>query len=516
MSHNTALDDLLTGTKNLPSLPGIAVRLLEAFQADEPDMNEIGEILSTDPALVSKILKIVNSSFYSLPSKITTVKHAINMMGLKAVQNLALSFSLISKFKAKKTAEFDYVGFWKDSLMGAISAKYLTEKIANHLSEDTFFLGLLQDIGLLTVGHGFSEKHQQILKKIENEQFSPIEAETIVIGVNHMEIGEYLIKSWGLPRHFYKPIGYHHSPDKVSSDQDDINILSKILHLSSLYIEFFKNDQPMDALEIINIWINQYGFGDVIGLDAIKDINEQARIIFALFEFDFKGEADYAEFLEQARTKLAELSTEMINDTIEQKHDIEVLRKEVGKDSMTHLNNHERFRELLKQEMSRTERYDIELSVIMCDIDDFKSINDTYGHLAGDRVIKAVASSMKEQLRESDLIARYGGEEFSLILPHTSSDSAFEVAERLRKKIDALKIKYEKQEISLTMSFGVASCDQNENISMDDLIERADNALYAAKSAGKNRTHVDEGKKSKIITIFRKKYNEPHKKRIYK
>ncbi len=64
MSHNTALDDLLTGTKNLPSLPGIAVRLLEAFQADEPEINEIGEILSTDPALVSKILKIVNSSFY--------------------------------------------------------------------------------------------------------------------------------------------------------------------------------------------------------------------------------------------------------------------------------------------------------------------------------------------------------------------------------------------------------------------------------------------------------------------
>ena len=143
MSLTTSVDNLLTKTNNLPTLPGIAARLLEAFQAEKPDINEIGDIISADPVLTSKILKIVNSSFYSLLSKITSVKHAINLMGLKAVQNLALSFSLVNKFRAGKTAEFDYVGFWKDSLIGAISAKYLAEKIACDLSDDAFLLGLL-------------------------------------------------------------------------------------------------------------------------------------------------------------------------------------------------------------------------------------------------------------------------------------------------------------------------------------------------------------------------------------
>ena len=195
MNLTTSVDSLLTKANNLPTLPGIAARLLEAFQADEPDINEIGDILSADPVLTSKILKIVKSSFYSLPSKITSVKHAINLMGLKAVQNLALSFSLVNKFRAGKTAKFDYSCFWKDSLIGAISAKYLAEKIASDFSEDAFLMGLLQDIGILTVGHGFSEKYLRILEKTDTEQFSPIEAETIVLGVNHMEIGEYLIKS---------------------------------------------------------------------------------------------------------------------------------------------------------------------------------------------------------------------------------------------------------------------------------------------------------------------------------
>lgn len=498
MSLTTSVDALLNGANNLPTLPGIAVRLLEAFQADEPDTNEIGDILSADPALTSKILKIVNSSFYSRPGKVVSVKHGINLIGLKAVQNLVLSFSLVNNFRAGKTAEFDYVGFWKDSLIGAISAKYLAEKIASGLSDDAFFLGLLQDIGILTVGSCFSEKYHQILGKTDNGQFSPIEAETMILGVNHMEIGEYLIKSWGLPENFYRPIGYHHCPKEVPTDQYDVNILSKILHLSSVYVEFFKNDKSMDALEVINIWLKQYGFCDVDGLKTIEDINEQAQTIFPLFEFDFKTEADYIEFLETAKAKLADLSTEMINDRILQKQNIEVLRTEVGQDSMTHLYNHERFWELLKHESGRAERYDTDLSVMMCDIDDFKAINDCLGHLAGDRVIKAVANCLKLLLRESDLIARYGGEEFAFIIPNTSSEGAYDIAERLRKKIAALKLKYEKQLITLTMSFGIASRQKGERISVDDFIRLADDALYKAKSAGKNRSEVAGGNKSKI------------------
>jgi diguanylate cyclase (GGDEF)-like protein len=157
---------------------------------------------------------------------------------------------------------------------------------------------------------------------------------------------------------------------------------------------------------------------------------------------------------------------------------------------MTNLNNHQRFRELLQQETARSARYFNHLSLIFADIDNFKSINDAYGHLAGDRVIRTIAGSLKSELRDSDLVARYGGEEFAIILPETEKAGAWEVAERLRIKIDSFRIIHEDIFIHPTMSFGVASLQPGGNESIDELIQMADNALYKAKKQGKNRCCV--------------------------
>ena len=109
-----------------------------------------------------------------------------------------------------------------------------------------------------------------------------------------------------------------------------------------------------------------------------------------------------------------------------------MLKQQVVRDSMTHLINHQHFLELLAREVSRAERYNHPLSLIMADIDHFKAINDDFGHLAGDRVIKAVAGCLQQEIRESDHVARYGGEEFAIILPDTQIQDAYIVAERIR------------------------------------------------------------------------------------
>ena len=129
--HNSTefFDNLFETSENLPTLPGIAEKLLQVFQKENPDIDEIGEILSTDPTLSAKVLKVVNSAFYSLPSKITSVNHAIRMLGFNSVINLALSFSLVSKYNTKTSKTLDHALFWKDSLIGAIAVKLIGEKI---------------------------------------------------------------------------------------------------------------------------------------------------------------------------------------------------------------------------------------------------------------------------------------------------------------------------------------------------------------------------------------------------
>jgi diguanylate cyclase (GGDEF)-like protein len=156
-------------------------------------------------------------------------------------------------------------------------------------------------------------------------------------------------------------------------------------------------------------------------------------------------------------------------------------------DALTHLMNRRSFIAASKKEISRSNRYSTSCSLIYCDIDFFKLVNDKHGHAAGDIVLEAFAKSIKKNLRSNDLIGRWGGEEFIIFAPQTDLISAEKLAQKLRKEIMQLSFKDVGQ---LTCSFGVAQ--KNKNESFDELCERADKALYEAKNTGRNKVCVSE------------------------
>lgn len=158
-------------------------------------------------------------------------------------------------------------------------------------------------------------------------------------------------------------------------------------------------------------------------------------------------------------------------------------------DGLTGVYNHAYVVGELENEVERSKRFGTRFSVILFDIDDFKFINDTHGHLAGDYVLKIITRAMKENLRTIDTIGRYGGEEFLLILPQTDADRGGMVAERLRKAVETAIIEYEGSRISTTVSGGIAS--YIKGIEAKDIIKKADDNLYQAKRSGKNRTYYE-------------------------
>jgi len=160
------------------------------------------------------------------------------------------------------------------------------------------------------------------------------------------------------------------------------------------------------------------------------------------------------------------------------------LYEEAITDGLTGLYHHKYFRIRLKEEVERAKRYRHYLSLLMIDIDYFKRVNDEYGHLFGDIVLKEIAIAFKRWLRVVDIVARYGGEEFAILLPETSCESALKVGERLRKKVEEMKFE---KEIKITISVGIG-CFYGENMKFDDteLIRQADTALYQAKQRGRN------------------------------
>lgn len=181
--------------------------------------------------------------------------------------------------------------------------------------------------------------------------------------------------------------------------------------------------------------------------------------------------------------------TKQASVTIERANVYAEVLKHATLDALTGLNNRRQFEIRLKQEYASATRQKHPLCAMMTDIDFFKSINDTYGHAVGDKVLKSVANVIKEQLREYDIPSRYGGEEFCILLPQTRIEEANIVAQRLRAAVEK-NIIDEKQKISVTISIGLSQLKEGDTA--EDLYKRADKALYEAKERGRNRVIVYE------------------------
>ena len=159
-------------------------------------------------------------------------------------------------------------------------------------------------------------------------------------------------------------------------------------------------------------------------------------------------------------------------------------------DELTGLHNRRFFMEMLRNEFKRSERYGTQVVYVMADIDHFKRVNDSYGHLVGDRALVAVADALARTARAQDLVGRYGGEEFAMMLPHTELKGGELAAERHRKQVEQSVLQLDQGPLAMTMSFGVASFPRPDVARVEDLIALADDALYRAKSAGRNRVMV--------------------------
>jgi diguanylate cyclase (GGDEF)-like protein/PAS domain S-box-containing protein len=179
----------------------------------------------------------------------------------------------------------------------------------------------------------------------------------------------------------------------------------------------------------------------------------------------------------------------VLRDIHERKEIEEKLRLLAITDPLTGIFNRRHVFNLAQQEIERALRKGHDLSIILFDIDDFKQVNDAFGHLVGDKVLENLTQHCQVDLRSFDIFGRYGGEEFVIVLPETDSDHAWQVAERIRVLIENLSIPDAHESVHVTISAGIASLGAHSKMSRDQLLEQADRALYRAKAAGRNQVY---------------------------
>lgn len=252
-----------------------------------------------------------------------------------------------------------------------------------------------------------------------------------------------------------------------------------------------------------DVYIFDYSLGEHTGVELLEwavELGIRVPVIIQTGhrdrEIDLQAmRAGATDYLVKGRTD-ASLLERTVRYAAEHVRRLETLRDLTVRDELTGLYNRRELDRRLNEEVSRCRRYSHPLALVMIDIDNFKSINDRFGHIAGDEILHAISQLLAEQLRTTDTIARYGGEELAVILPETSESGTLLVAERMRMAIathdfapvtPAVRHNGQPSWLSLTISLGVA-CAYEGLYTADSLLAAADQALYQAKRSGRNRT----------------------------
>lgn len=202
---------------------------------------------------------------------------------------------------------------------------------------------------------------------------------------------------------------------------------------------------------------------------------------------------------ENAMQEMTNKIKELENELRRTQQKAQMFEFEAIHDKLTGLFNRGAYNQKIDETLANLSRYNVPASLIICDIDYFKKINDTFGHHVGDMILKKLAQLLKERLRKNDFVARYGGEEFAIILPHITLDNAETVGESVRSFIEKTRFLFKNTEIPVTISIGISSFRRDDTA--NTVFERADSALYFAKKSGRNMVKTEDDIKEDGINI---------------
>ncbi len=490
----TDLETTLLHCRSLPSPPGVAVQIIALAQDPNATLGAAAQIIGVDPALSARLLRVANSPLYATRRRIDTLTQALAMLGLNATLSLALGFSLIQGLRGHNgTAELQE-RIWRRSVLTAMAARLLGQQANLKRAESLMLAGLLQDIGRLALLQAMPEEYSALCAGSEdNAALLALERERF--DADHADVGAWLARRWNLPDYLVEAI--------ATSEQDDaedpfLRCIQASGAIADLWLAPPEANDAARALACARAGActghGEEALGEVLSLIAVS-----LPEISALFEVRIDQPSHLQAISDEARELLILRNLRQIQDASQSHQEARVteermrqLSEQARRDPLTGVYNRLHMEEVLEREFAAAGLHP--LTVALLDLDDFKKINDRFGHLVGDQVLRQFAQTVQRALRSTDLIARYGGEEFLLVLNYSNEASARQVLQRLLEEVSRTPMAIvDDQPVFTTFSAGIAthnSDPQNRFESVHDLLQAADDVLYGAKREGRNRVRL--------------------------
>ncbi|GJL79289.1 MAG: HD family phosphohydrolase [Nitrospinaceae bacterium] len=267
------ISELIQGDDQLATLPEIFYKLNAAIEDPDCTFDDIGEIISLDPGLTARLLKIVNSAFYGFSTQVETVTHALTIIGTDQLAQLVLATSVMGQFKAIPTQLLDMDAFWRHSISAGLASRSIAALSGEYNVERFFVAGLLHDVGRLVLCIKIPNETGEIFKKAQTSGKLLCVEEQKALGFDHAEVGGELLKAWNLPDRLVESVAYHHAPEKSKNHPQEtavVNLADAIAYSMKLGSSGESVVPPMEpkSWELI-------GLPESLYLPMIKDKIEQ-------------------------------------------------------------------------------------------------------------------------------------------------------------------------------------------------------------------------------------------------
>lgn len=485
--------------RDFPSPPAIAERVLAIAKDPEAEIAQLADVVSKDPALAAKVLRIANSSLYSRRRKSQNVRQALSLLGMNAGISLALSFSLGRLVQSRSEDGLDISHFWKRSLLAAICARQLGEFLGRADEEELFLAGLLHCMGMMALDRLDPEIYAS-QPQAQYRARESVEVERRAAGADHSQVGAWLLRSWGLPDGMCRAAGLRFALESDPSVAREDPFAACVAIAAQLAEWWLSGTRSSDGVASIT-----EAFREQLGLDAtqfeqvLSRVRDRIPETESVFETSLveAGQADM--LLEDARELLLVRTLHSSAENVELRGTAEVLEsrtrelEESGRyDDLTGVYNRGRLDSLLDSEFETSSERGWPLTVLFVDLDKFKRINDTHGHPFGDRVLRTAAQLLEKSTRDRDIVGRYGGEEFLILLPGHNARAGEIVSQRVLESFRQHRLVPDEGEaFNVTVSIGIAEQIPGQGYpDVRSLVAAADRALYEAKRLGRDRFRV--------------------------
>lgn len=473
----------------VPSSPALAAKILEAADDPTATVDDFAELIHMDPALSARLLSMTNSAACAQRSPVVTIQRAVALLGINRVRTVSLGFQLVSHIDRLGGCPFDMKMFWQQSLLRGCLARAFAETIIPACAEEAFLVGLLQDCGCVLLVQLLGKPYADLCQaRLSPSAF--YEAEQRQFPFDHVQAITVLARDWHLPEAIVGPISHQHTEAQISefpTDSEKLSLISYLVGSVRLSNASTVHDcEPSIAGLAVGLGLNDEVLAACFQ-HAAESYRETAQLLSGIVPEDL----DVTDLLSEANAHLtATVESERDEAAKERARLASALgeyRDRAAHDPLTGLLNRGALTDALQDALDESAVQEKTISIFFLDIDDFKSLNDTFGHQTGDQVLREVACCLRDTVTNAGIVGRYGGEEFLLAVVGLTESAAEQLAADLVDSVRRRIIPEISHDRSITCSVGALWGIPTMDASTDQMVHAADELMYQAKRQGKDR-----------------------------